>query len=79
MLGSRTFSFVSTTVTSRSLYEYGDCCLAAFLSKYLYISYKAGQPVFLLMWLLYLAVNHMYSVAYQQHCTHNGWLVCRVD
>lgn len=37
--------------------------------KYILTSYEAGQPVFLLMWLLYLAENHMYSVAYQQHCT----------
>jgi hypothetical protein len=30
---------------------------------------KRGNQSFFLMWLLYLADNHMYSVAYQQHCT----------
>jgi hypothetical protein len=58
------------------LYEYGtwSCQIAASLN-YIQISYKAGQPVFLLMWLLYLADNHMYSVAYQ----HFVLVECSLD
>jgi hypothetical protein len=53
--------------------------LCGVISKYILASYKAGQPVFLLMWLLYLADNHMYSVAYQQHCTGRSMRVEEVD
>ena len=48
--------------------EHGHVGLRRYI-KYILTSYKVGQPVFHLMWLLYLADNHMYSVAYQQPCT----------
>jgi hypothetical protein len=53
--------------------------LCGVILKYILTSYKAGQPVFLLMWLLYLADNHMYSVAYQQYCTRRSMRVKELD